>query len=496
MKLDLFDEINALRAALVERDRIIAKQHRIIEEQGRLIAEQARQISMLTVRVADLEEKLGKNSSNSSKPPSSDGPGSKVQRRNRKKKSGRRPGAQQGHTRHDRPIVPPEAVSDTIVLKPETCESCGTALSGEDPNPIRQLVFEIPKIVPLVIEYLRHGLICRCCGRLNRLPLPNGLSAGSFGPRVVSLVALLAGAFRLSHRSIVRLMADLFSLPMAVGSVTGCLSEMSAALAKPVAEAFEYAAKQPVKHADETSWRERRKRAYLWTLVTNSVTVFMIHVHRSSEAARRLLPMIQGVLVTDRYAGYAFWPSLLRQFCWAHLTRDFIGISQRRGDGLLGRRLRREARKLFKLWGRLRDGTLKRSTFRLYMKPIQIRVEALLESGRHSQNAKTRGTCGEILKFRESLWTFVRREGVEPTNNTSERKIRHGVMWRKTSHGTHSPAGSRFVERILTVHATLRQQGRNVLEFLHAARMAFLTKTTPPSLLREETRPETLQLAA
>ena len=96
---------------------------------------------------------------------------------------------------------------------------------------------------------------------------------------------------------------------------------------------------------------------------------------------------------------------------------------------------------------------------------------------------KTEGLCQDILKRRETLWTFVQVKDVEPTNNTAERSIRPGVLWRKGSFGTQSEAGSRFVESLMTVVATLKQQKRSVLAYLTAAHEAALRGETAPSLL-------------
>jgi transposase len=110
-------------------------------------------------------------------------------------------------------------------------------------------------------------------------------------------------------------------------------------------------------------------------------------------------------------------------------------------------------------------------------------VERPLEVGGQCGVATTAGTCREILKRCEALWTFVQVEGVEPTNNTAERVIRPGVQWRKGSFGTPSEDGSRFVESMMTVVATLKQQKRNVLDYLTAAHEAALCGGLAPSLL-------------
>jgi transposase len=244
---------------------------------------------------------------------------------------------------------------------------------------------------------------------------------------------------------------------------------------------------QAVAHLDETSWRQGGKRAWLWVAVTSLVTVFLVRMSREGHVARELLgEAFSGILVTDRYSAYNWYPVRWRQVCWAHLLRDFEamrgrgGRSKERGDALLV-----QAHQMFTWWHRVRDGTLKRSSFRSSMTPLRREVERLLEAGSRCGVAKTAGTCQDILKRREALWTFVQVEGVEPTNNTAERAIRPGVLWRKGSFGTQSAAGSRFVESMMTVVTTLKQQQRHVLEYLTAACEAALRGAAAPSLLPE-----------
>jgi transposase len=150
---------------------------------------------------------------------------------------------------------------------------------------------------------------------------------------------------------------------------------------------------------------------------------------------------------------------------------------------VIGEALRGQARQMFQWWHRVRDGTLAQTTFARYMWPIRREVERLLAAGQTCGVPKTEGMCREILKVRQALWTFVRHEGVEPTNNAAERAIRPGVLWRKGSFGTQSADGSRFVEVMMTVVATLKQQHRDVLDYLTAACKAALRGEGAPSLL-------------
>jgi transposase len=305
---------------------------------------------------------------------------------------------------------------------------------------------------------------------------------------VHATVALLSGSYRLSKRTLVQAMDALFRVPMSVGTVSQSEQTTTEVLAEPVAEARAYVPEQPVAHLDETSWRQGKQRAWLWVAVTSWVTVFVVRLSRGGPIARELLgDKFNGILVTDRYSAYNWYPVCWRQLCWSHLLRDFEAIRGRGGTSEeMGEAWVDQAHPMFAWWHRVRDGTLKRSTFRSYMTPLRREVERLLEAGSQCGVAKTEGTCREILKRRQALWTFVQVEGVEPTNNTAERSIRAGVQWRKVSFGTQSEAGSRFVESMLTVVTTLKQQNRNVLDYLTAAHEAALRGEAAPSLLPEQ----------
>ena len=218
--------------------------------------------------------------------------------------------------------------------------------------------------------------------------------------------------------------------------------------------------------------------------MTSGVTVFLVRMSRGDEVARALLgETCTGILVTDRYSAYNWYPVRWRQLCWAHLLRDIAAMIARGGGSQeIGEALKSQARQMFHWWHRVRDGTLSRSSFRSYMSPVRREVERLLEAGSTCGVPKTAGTCRDILKRREALWTFVQVDGVEPTNNAAERSLRPGVLWRKGSFSAQSEKGSRFVERMMTVVTTLKQQQRNVLEYLIEACEAALRGDAAPSL--------------
>ena len=435
-------------------------------------------------QVCTLQELLHQTSQNSSRPPSSD---PSQHGRPRRPRGHRRRGGQPGHPGHTRTLIPVEAVDEVVVIKPEQGAHCHAPLSGDDPQPWRHQVIEIPPITPVVTEYQWHQLVCATCGEVTRAPWPAGVPRGTYGPRVQATVALYTGAYRLSKRTTQQMMDEVFGVPMSVGTISQLEQATTAAVAAPVEEAHTYGHEQAVAHLDETSWRQGGKRAWLWVAVTSWVTVFVVRMSRGGHVARELLgEQFAGILVTDRYSAYNWYPVRWRQVCWAHLLRDFEAMRGRGGcSEAIGDALLVQAHQMFAWWHRVREGTLQRSSFRSYMSPLRREVERLLEAGSRCGVPKTVGTCRDILKRREALWTFVQVEGVEPTNNTAERAIRPGVLWRKGSFGTQSAAGSRFVESMLTVVATLKQQQRNVLEYLTAACEAALRGEAAPSLLPE-----------
>ena len=387
-------------------------------------------------------------------------------------------------------MFPPEKVKRVVEVKPPKCGRCGRALRGSDPDPLRHQVTELQPLMAETEEWRLHALGCEC-GHVTRAELPEGVPKGAWGPRLQAALAYLTGVGRLTKRPIQEVMEDLFGVSMSLGSIVDQQQAVSEAVAPAVEEAKTYAQQQSRGNADDTGWKEGpkedgergRKKAWLWVLVTHWVTVFVIHAKRGLDGARALLGEFSGYLGSDRWGAYNDWEVRRRQICWSHLIRDFVGFSERKGSAEVGKLLLVETKKMFDLWKRVRDGTLLRSSLRVYMVPIRRRVEALLRKGTRCQDTKTQGMCEMILKLRPALWTFVRVEGVEPTNNVAERTIRHAVLYRKGCFGTQSDEGSRFVERILTVVATLRQQKRNVMDYLTEACRRALVGRNPPSLL-------------
>jgi transposase len=451
------------------------------------------EVARLKATVDELARRLGRTSRNSSQPPSADPLQARSQRA-RHEPRGRRPGGQRGHEGQARALVPVEMVDVVIPLRPVRCAHCQHLLLGEDPAPERHQVAEIPSMRPVITEYQVHRLVCPGCGQATRAAWPEGIPTGGFGPRVQAITALCTGAYHLSKRTTQRVLEDLFGVSMGLGTVANLEQATVRAVAEPVAAARAYVQAQPTAYLDETGWREGRQRAWLWVATTTWVTVFVVRLSRSAKVAQEVLgERFWGWLVTDRWSAYTWYPTWRRQLCWAHLLRDMEAMIARGGRSAeIGEALRAQARQMFHYWHRVRDGTLAPASFRTYMQPIRQEVERLLEAGQTCGVPKTEGMCREILRLRQALWTFVRHPEVEPTNNAAERAIRPAVLWRKGSFGTQSADGSRFVEAMMTVVTTLKQQRRPVLDYLTATCEAALCGEPAPSLLPTPTAIEQL----
>ena len=272
---------------------------------------------------------------------------------------------------------------------------------------------------------------------------------------------------------------------VSLGAVVREEQAQSAALAPIVEDAWAAVPQAAVVNMDETGWRQAQQRAWLWTVVTAERTVFWIDRSRGGAAIEALLgTKFAGVVGSDRWSAYRRFPAERRALCYAHLKRDFQALVDRGGEAQrIGRWGLAEIERLFALWHRFRAGDLDRQELRQRLIPLQARMGRLLRRGQESPDRKAAGLCRELTKWWPALWTFARIDGVEPTNNVAERALRPAVLWRKGSFGSDSEAGSRFAERLLTVVATCRQQGRRLLDFLVAGGEAALQGTARPSLL-------------
>ncbi|HEY8671735.1 MAG TPA: IS66 family transposase [Terriglobales bacterium] len=439
-------------------------------------------------RIAKLEAKLNggkKTPRNSSLPPSGEHPHAKPKRE--KKKSKKKRGGQPGHPKSDRKLIPTEQCSKVVVLFPDSCRRCDTALDGKDLEPLRHQVWELPVITPEVTEYQLHRRKCPCCGESTCASLPDGVPSGQSGPRLVAFAGLLMGHFRQSKRRAAFFLNDFLGMPCCPSLTVKMQNQVAASLEQPYEELKKALPDEPQLNMDESPTKQGNQKAWLWTAVAAKFAVFAIFSSRKATALPKLLGnLFAGVINCDRAKMY--WQAERLQWCWAHLKRDFQALIDHQDPQVqrLGHDLMRQVRLLFDTWWRYKSGEITWEAFRRKMTPIRQRVDSLLLRGAFSGNARLIGMCRELSNHRGWLWTFVEVQGIEPTNNTAERALRPAVIYRKLSFGTQSAAGSRFIERMLTVSETCRLQGRSIFAYLTAAVEAHFAKQPAPSLLPDE----------
>lgn len=453
-----------------------------------LLAAWRQAVERLEARVKDLEARLGQNSSNSSLPPSQNplhAPSPKPKKRSRRKRGG-----QPGHKGHHRALLPPERVRHTIGLVPSRCGHCRRPLPQAaqpgDPPPTRHQVAELPRSPVVVTEFQGHARTCPCCLSVTREAIPAEITADAFGPRLAATLSYLAGCQHVSQRGLEEVVETVLDVPVSLGTIAALQRQTSQALAASHEAIHQEVRAAEAKYADETGWKLRGQRCWLWVAVTYRAVCYLVQARRNAAARRHLLgDDPKGVVISDRFGAYAGLPLAQRQLCWAHLKRDFQAMAERQGEaraageGLLG-----VVTNLFWCWRRLREGKRDRGWFqRLVAAKFRPEVERLLLRGLASGCAKTAETCCHVLEAEEALWTFAAVEGVEPTNNAAERALRPAVIWRKKCFGSQSEAGCVFVGRLLSAVGTLRKQGRRVLDYLTEAIQAHRHALPAPAIL-------------
>lgn len=476
------------------RQQLSEQAGQLAEEQQRN-AEAEKQISEAEKQISDLERQLAlrqQNSTTSSKPPSSDGLAGKQRERCRRKKSKRKVGGQPGHGGAHRPLVPPERVDEIRSVLPCQCGQCGHALpqrleeAQTDGTLRRHQVTELPPIQAHIIEYQCPGVICPECGGCTRAAIPEE-AIGQFGPQLTALIAYMTVVCRMPRRVVGRLLEQALDIDISLGSTQKCWEEASQAVAAPCQELELQLKQEPVINADETGWRTNGEKRFLWVFVAAQYVVYTVANTRGSEVLIRMLGAVfGGILCSDRFSAYSKYHKGRAQFCWAHLKRNLLGVMELTKSNLVEQFCRdalAEHAKLFRLWHKFRDGRIDRRQLLLRSILIQKRLFSLGERHLDSSHRDVRNLAAVLFAHIPRLFAFVDYEGVEPTNNSSERQIRPAVQSRKVSFGNRSANGELATARLLTVAETSRLQRLNVLVYLSAAITSHRRRQQPASLL-------------
>jgi transposase len=470
------------------------------------IAERDQQIADQEQQIADLERQLAarrKNSTNSSKPPSSDGLAGEQRLRGRKYKSQRKAGAQPGHPGHHRRLVPLAEVSALEVRLPKQCGHCGGNLpqkSGQvttEGEPRRHQVTEVPLVKAHITEYQFPNVVCRACGKATRAPLPEEIR-GQLGPQLTALIAYWTVVCRLPRRLVEAMLADVLGIEISLGSTQKAWEEVSQAVEQPCQQLQEQLPREAVLNVDETGWRTNGDKRWIWALVAQQFVFYVVASTRGAEVLVALLGAVfRGILCNDRWVVYLTYHSGRMQLCWAHLKRNILGIAEY-ARSRSARQFCRDAlaivARLFRLWhrfkGDLRDRRgnpqpLDRRQLILKSIPLQKKLFALAEAHLDDADREVRNLATALFVHCERLFTFLEEEGVEPTNNAVEQVLRTAVQWRKISFGNRSRTGEIATARLLTVAQTCKRQQRHVLGYLTDAVRCHRRQAAAPSLLQQ-----------
>jgi transposase len=460
---------------------VLSLQERVAKAEARAEAAEAR-VAVLEKENAELRARLGKNSSNSNKPPSSDSP---FKAKPPVKRGLRKAGGQPGHKGSTRAWLPPEKVNEHKLVRVPAC-TCGTSLEGvpatKSATWARQVI-EVPAIVPHVTEYTFETVQCPCCARLNQPAVPPE-AVTCTGPNLTALAATLVGEYHLSRDAAAGLLGSVLNMPICAATVQSCCEQVSGSLETATAEVDLSLPASSVVHMDETSWKLKGTLHWLWIAIGDQVTSFAVHARRGRHQLEQWFPEgFEGVVVCDRWRPYERFAR--RQLCWSHLERDLQAIIDSAGAGVAAAtEALAGAKAMFTTWGAFKDGLFQRADLQRDTQKYRRAFKAFCARGAsQKRDRRWRALGADLLRQWDSVFRFLDVEGVEPTNNTAERGLRGAVIWRRTTQGTRSEAGTTFVRRIMTAQANCKRQGRSVLRFLADTLMAYRQGLTPPRLL-------------
>lgn len=462
---------------------------RLLEENARLhkqLGDMTAQLTRLTARVEALLAQLGRDSSNSSRPSSTDVPWKNVKRRPPTGPTGKKRGGQPGHEPHKREMLDP---TDAWEIHADRCPGCGAELGPSTVVPGEEWVHQLVELVGAAEVRNYHMLLHQCgCGRRVRARLPHGVPPTATGPRLQAAIATLVSRYGLSRQDVHEALDEIFGIKLSVGAIQEVTDRVAQATRPAVEDIAEQLMSAPSKHCDETGWRHDGHRAWVWVVCSAMGAFFRVDPNRSREAFLRLLPRLEGVIHTDRWRVYDIIEAELRQLCHAHLRRDIQAlIDLGPATAALGKDLLAASDALFHEWHRFVRGDLDRIGLQVAMAPVQARWTELLATATNHEHKRARALGKDLKKHWDSLWAFVDHADTEPTNNRAERTIRPSVLIRKTNGGTRSDLGAEFVGNMQSIIATARCQGVRVVDWLEQVFEAWWAPTPLPKLLPRPT---------
>jgi transposase len=457
-------------------------------ERLRVIEEQQKEIEALKLLVKELTEKIArleKNSTNSSKPPSSDI--TKPPKKDGEEGQKRRQGAQKGHKKHERPPFPPEHIDHIIVHELSRCPCCGSQMKPVKEHAETRQQIELTTKPYQITEHHYTLYWCESC-QAYHMAQASETDRNLFGPRLMAVTAYLKGRGHLSYTTLQAVLKDIVGIKVSRGFLTKEVKRVSEVLKKPYEELREQLPEAGHIHVDETGWKESGKLEWVWVFKTALVTVFTIAGTRGSEVLEEVLGKgYEGIISCDFWGAYKKYaekiaPLVLIQFCWAHVIREIVYLAEQ-GEGKVagyGKRLLGEVKRMY---GTIheREGLTKMSWKRRMNKHRRLIEKAAgyrVPKQKEAQNISKR-----MREWGGSYFTFIDEE-IPSTNNAAEQVIRAIVLDRKVTQGSRSEWGKRWMERFWSIVTTCTQQGKPVIGFLYDCVYSGLNNLPSPSLLQ------------
>lgn len=462
---------------LIRRNRVL---RRTVQRQRTQIQQLEARLAKLEDRLRELEGPARATAANSSLPPSADPIGAAPAVV--KKPTGRAIGGQMGHQGHGRSLLPVEKVDEVVAHRPVRCVYCGQRLAADARGRVvaRRQVMELPARPLVVVEHQAIACCCRRCGQESAGKIPVEVKKSVCGPRLSALMGYLSARMAVSRRQVAEILSSVLGVKLSSGSVCARERELAEALREPYLRIAALVRSSAVVNIDETGWEGAA--AWLWVGATKKACVYLTWADRSGGAIEKMLgEASRATICSDRFAAYERYPLQQRGLCWAHVRRDFQRCVDRGGGSVaVGQEGLEICREVFGGWRRFVAGEIGQVGLRRRMGELAKRMARLLRRGGKCSVEKTAKLCRRLHKRQEALWRFADVAGLEPTNNLAERMLRGAVIWRKKCFGSFSKGGCRFVERMLSVIATLRMRGRDVLDYLQQVVSAYRLGQPPP----------------
>jgi len=470
---------------------LVKRQATIINEQAELIQQLEAKLAKAEARIVELEDEtahLKKNSSNSSKPTSSDIVSPPKAPVKLGKQTKRNKGGQPGHQKHERQPFSAEQVDTVVDITLEHCPHCGSTLkeSGGAPE-IHQQVALVEKPF-IVTEYRCHQYWCETCQTYHSAPVPAEAQTGLFAPNLIALIAYLKGCCHVSYSALRDFFADVLSIRISRGFLAKQIQKASWSMQTVYEGLVKRLSREAHIHIDETGWKQNGKRRWIWVFKTNRYAVFRVKASRGEVVLEDTLgKSFSGIISCDFYGAYRKFKrvsSCALQFCWAHIIRE-IRFLCGNADGAAaryGKRLLKSVQAMFTTIhqsGQM-EGAAWVAQMQEHKATILKRASGTVPAYRDA----------ELISKRFEQWSgayfgFIER-GIPATNNPAEQTIRQVVIDRKVTQGSRSERGDEWHERFWSIATTCKLQNRSVMSFLKDCISTYFRKGVSPVLVSDK----------